>query len=153
MIHNHQEELNVGTQLDGETDTALLLWPLIISHKYWRNDQNVDQQIKHLLLDQDRRRQPVVAYWTPGPAKAKVRDHLDPGGDHWGNREHNSGQDFLSFRWDPLGPEVCHLFLNNNHAWFPRFKNIMSYVENQGVYAVNCASLDEVWKSILSQSQ
>ena len=34
QIHYHQEELSVGTQLDGETDTALLLWPLIISHKY-----------------------------------------------------------------------------------------------------------------------
>ena len=35
QIHYHQEELSVGTQLDGETDTALLLWPLIISHKYY----------------------------------------------------------------------------------------------------------------------
>ena len=86
-----------------------------------------------------------MADWSSGPPQGEVWDHSDPGGDHWGNREYNSGQDLLSFRRDPLGTKVSDLFLNNNtHSKFPRFKNIMSYVENQGVYAVNCASLDEV---------
>jgi len=33
VIHFHQEELKVGTQLSGEEDRALLLWPLIIAHR------------------------------------------------------------------------------------------------------------------------
>ena len=44
--------------------------------------------------------------------------------------------------WGQRSVISLNLFLNNKT--FSRFKNIMSYVENQGVYAVNCASLDEV---------
>jgi len=32
-IHFHQEELKVGTQLDGEEDRTVLLWPSTFSHK------------------------------------------------------------------------------------------------------------------------
>jgi len=33
IIHLYQEELKVGTQLDGEDDRALLLWPITVAHK------------------------------------------------------------------------------------------------------------------------
>ena len=59
---------------------------------------------------QDWRGQPSVADRSSGPAKGEVWDHSDPWGDHRGDGEHNSSQDFLSFRRDPLGPKVCHLF-------------------------------------------
>jgi len=112
QIHYHQEELSVGTQLDGETDTALLLWPLIISHK----------------IDED------SPLWQLGPQdlpKAKFEIILILEGiiEATGNTT-----------------QARTSYLSDEILWGQRFKNIMSYVENQGVYAVNCASLDEAEK-------
>jgi len=112
QIHYHQEELSVGTQLDGETDTALLLWPLIISHK----------------IDED------SPLWQIGPQdlpKARFEIILILEGiiEATGNTT-----------------QARTSYLSDEILWGQRFKNIMSYVENQGVYAVNCASLDEAEK-------
>ena len=143
QIHYHQEELSVGTQLDGETDTALLLWPLIISHKYWRAIQWL--LIKHLpssRIDED------SPLWQIGPQdlpKARFEIILILEGiiEATGNTT-QARTSYLSdeILWGQRSVISLNLFLNNKT--FSRFKNIMSYVENQGVYAVNCASLDEV---------
>jgi len=108
-INFYQEELKVGTQLDGEMDYALLIWPLIINHK----------------IDSD------SPFWNMGPrelfkSRFEIIVTLEGIIEATGNTT-----------------QARSSYLPNEIRWGHRFRNMVNYAKRQGVYAVDCASLNE----------
>merc|ERR1711892_796878 len=109
MIHLHQEELKVGTQLSGEEDRALLLWPIILAHP-------IDEE---------------SPLWRMSPTDIQ-----------------NSNFEIivvLEGVIDPTGntTQARSSYLPEEIQWGHRFDNLVSYARKQGVYAIDCSSIDQ----------
>jgi len=109
-IHFHQEELKVGTDLDGEDDRALILWPLTISHR-------IDSE---------------SPFWRMTPkdllkSKFEIIVTLEGVIEATGNTT-----------------QARSSYLPSEILWNHRFDNMVSYAKKQGVYAVDCSSLNRL---------
>merc|ERR1719474_1013335 len=108
MIHFHQEELKVGTQMSGEEDRALLLWPLIIAHR-------IDEESPLWRMS------PQDIQSTNFEIIVTLEGTVEPTG--------NTTQARSSY----LPQEIL---------WGHRFENSASYAKKEGVYAIDCSSID-----------
>jgi len=108
-INFHQEEMKVGTQVCGEEDRALLLWPTIVSHK----------------IDKD------SPLWRMSPQDIQ-----------------NSNFEIivvLEGIVEPTGntTQARSSYLPGEIEWGRRFGNLVHYAHKQGVYAIDCSSIDD----------
>jgi len=108
VIHLYQEELKVGTQLSGEDDRALLLWPITVAHK----------------IDED------SPLWCMTPQETQ-----------------NSAYEVivtLEGIVEPTGntTQARTSYLPTEILWGHRFVNLVTYAQKQGVYGIDCSSID-----------